>query len=94
MSADDGKEIQAREWVASVVGRELTTDTLHAQLKSGTLLCALLNGIHEGIVPARSINAAGIALKEQLNITTFLQNARALGVREFEHKIYMECALP
>merc|ERR1711920_660821 len=50
-------------------------------LKSGVVLCQLVNRIRPGAVP--KINEAGRPFKERENISNFLKACRNLGVQEY-----------
>ena len=48
---DPKAEAEAKEWIEAVQGESLEGDTLHEALKSGVVLCNLINAIKPGTCP-------------------------------------------
>lgn len=80
-------------WVAEVIGVSpiVSTDieACHAWLKSGVVLCALVNKIQPGIVA--QIEQADAPFPQRENIVRFLRAASALGVHQ--HELFQSSAL-
>jgi hypothetical protein len=77
---DPVAEEEAAKWVQAVTGEDVVSDFFDA-LRTGQVLCQLVNCISPGVVP--KINAAGMPFKERENISNFLRACRALGVQEY-----------
>ena len=82
-------EEQAAWWVGAVTGRQPTTDeSLQAWLKSGVVLCELINAISPGSAAPSTREALARALpmirrlKEIENIGFYSEAARRYGVPE------------
>lgn len=73
-------EEEAAKWVQAVTGEDVVSDFFDA-LRTGQVLCQLVNCISPGVVP--KINAAGMPFKERENISNFLKACRVLGVQEY-----------
>lgn len=74
-------EAHVAKWVEDIVGESRGEQTTHEWLRSGTVLCHLLNAIKPGTVPR--VNAMNAPFKHMENITYFMDGARALGVPEY-----------
>lgn len=74
-----------RAWIAEVTGEPLPaeSDDLSLELKSGVVLCALLNAINPGTVPKTQKSTMPFPMRE--NIKAFTDGARQLGVPEHEN---------
>lgn len=85
LSEQGGKAALLRDWIAEVTGRQLPveSDDLSAELKSGVVLCTLLNAISPGSVP--KIQDVSMPFPQRENIKAFTEGARALGVPEHEN---------
>jgi len=76
---DTNAEKEATSWIEAITGSGVVGQFPEA-LRSGVVLCELLNRIKPGTV-AR-VNAAGKPFKERENISNFLKACRTLGVQE------------
>jgi hypothetical protein len=76
LSAED----QAAQWVEDITGVKVQGE-FGAALRTGQVLCQLLNEIRPGTV--RKINDAGMPFKERENISLFLKTCRNWGVHEY-----------
>lgn len=85
LSEQEGKAMLLRRWIADVTGRELPVESedLRAELKSGVVLCTLLNSISPGTVP--NIQKSSKPFPQRENIKAFTEGARAFGVPEHEN---------
>eukprot|EP01118_Nematostelium_gracile_P018808 TRINITY_DN849_c0_g1_i1.p1 TRINITY_DN849_c0_g1~~TRINITY_DN849_c0_g1_i1.p1 ORF type:complete len:258 (-),score=76.85 TRINITY_DN849_c0_g1_i1:78-851(-) len=75
---DVAKANEAKEWIESMTGEQFSSDDFGDSLKSGVLLCKLLNKIEPGTVP--KINTQNMAFKQMENIAAYLEGSRKLGV--------------
>jgi len=80
---DPELEAQVVKWVEEIVGADKAKgdQSLHEWLKSGQVLCHLLNAIKPGTV--KKVNTMNQPFKQMENITYFMDGARGLGVPEF-----------
>jgi len=70
------EEEVAMDWIELVTGKPI--DKLHQSLKSGVILCELINKIRPGSVP--KINSRAVPLLERENIQMFLNSSVSLGI--------------
>ena len=75
---DYGRERDVVKWIESVMGEKLPSKDLHEALKSGIVLCQLLNKIKPGMI--KKFNTRAIALMEIENIKLYLEGCWKLGV--------------
>merc|ERR1719191_511709 len=68
---------QAREWVCTIVG-PLGDGTLQQELKSGVVLCNLINAIQPGC--CRKPSPSAMPFKQMENISNYLAACDALGM--------------
>jgi len=68
---------QAREWVCTIVG-PLGDGTLQQELKSGVVLCNLINAIQPGC--CRKPSPSAMPFKQMENISNYLAACNALGM--------------
>jgi len=73
---DKNEEEICMDWIELITGDPV--DHFHKSLKSGVLLCKVLNKIRPGIIP--KINPKPIPLLERENIQLFLNGAAKIGV--------------
>lgn len=76
---------EAREWVEAVTGTTFEgdgEDGFHETLKTGHVLCALINKIQEGSV--KKVNKMKMPFASRENVSNYLKAVRAFGVNEFE----------
>jgi len=80
---DPALEAEVVKWVEDIVGADKAKgdQSLHEWLKSGQVLCHLLNAIKPGTV--KKVNTMNAPFKQMENITYFMDGARALGVPEY-----------
>eukprot|EP01047_Picozoa_sp_COSAG01_P065110 COSAG01_NODE_8738_length_2677_cov_3.877424_4_plen_328_part_00 len=83
-------EEQAAAWIGEVLGKPLggtgggeNAASLAARLRSGVVLCELVNTLHPGVVPKVSTSSTPFAQRE--NIERFTAALRALGVPDREN---------
>jgi hypothetical protein len=71
------------KWVEDLVGADKAkgNQSMHEWLKSGQVLCHLLNAIKPGTV--QKVNTMNTPFKQMENITLFMDGARACGVPEY-----------
>lgn len=72
---------QAQRWVEGVTGEKFKA-SFHDSLKSGVLLCRLVNKIKPGSVPENRISLSNMPFNQRENVTAYLDACRRLGVRE------------
>lgn len=77
---DISDEDEAARWIELLTGAEVAGD-FFAALRSGRVLCELVNAINPGVVSR--VNADGKPFKERENICNFLKACRTLGVQEY-----------
>ncbi|KAK3252307.1 hypothetical protein CYMTET_38395 [Cymbomonas tetramitiformis] len=79
---DPESEKQAREWITAITGEDLSqacgAEAFAAALKSGVLLCSLLNGIKPGTV--KKVNKQKMPFMQMENINSYLEGCKALGM--------------
>ena len=75
---DYGRERDIVKWIEAVLGEKLPSKDLHESLKSGIILCKLLNKIKPGMI--KKYNTRAIALMEIENIKLYLEGCWKLGV--------------
>eukprot|EP01094_Clydonella_sp_ATCC50884_P029017 TRINITY_DN891_c0_g6_i1.p1 TRINITY_DN891_c0_g6~~TRINITY_DN891_c0_g6_i1.p1 ORF type:complete len:243 (-),score=88.62 TRINITY_DN891_c0_g6_i1:190-918(-) len=68
---------EAQEWMESVLGSPFPGD-FHESLKSGVLLCELLNKLKPGTIP--KINKNKMAFMQMENISAYIECSREMGV--------------
>lgn len=76
---DSSAEAQAQAWIEEIT-QEPFTESFGPQLKDGTTLCKLANGIKPGTI--KKINSSKLAFKQMENVTFFLKACRKFGVPE------------
>lgn len=76
---DPQKAAAALAWVSAVTKRQLPAD-LHEALKSGTVLCELVNAIWPGSVP--KINQGSMPFVQRENLVNYINACKAKGMRE------------
>lgn len=77
---DNDLEEDAALWVQDITGIQVTGD-FFGMLKTGEVLCQLVNVIRPGSVA--KVNASGMPFRERENISNFLKACRSLGVQEY-----------
>lgn len=68
------------QWIEAIVGSVKGDTTVAEWLKSGIILCNLVNAIQPGLI--RTVNQQNVPFKQMENITKFLNAARDLGLPE------------
>ena len=84
-SADDLQEDEdeAKAWIEAVTQLEKPEDESFEQwLRSGVVLCTLLNALKPGSI--KKISTSTMPFKQMEQISLFLRGIRTLGVQEFE----------
>ena len=84
-SADDLQEDEdeARAWIEAVTQLQKPADeSFEAWLRSGVVLCTLLNALKPGSI--KKISTSNMPFKQMEQISLFLRGIRTLGVQEFE----------
>ena len=79
---DPRLEAEARQWIEAVLGRSLGKGSLQEELKSGEVLCELINKIKPGSVS--KISSMKMPFKQMENIGNYLSACTAIGVAHFE----------
>jgi len=77
---DVAAEEKAMDWIEAVTGERI--DVFHKGLKSGVVLCKLINKIRPGMIT--KINTKPVALMERENLQMYLNACASLGVPPFE----------
>uniref|UniRef100_A0A6B2KZU2 Calponin-homology (CH) domain-containing protein n=1 Tax=Arcella intermedia TaxID=1963864 RepID=A0A6B2KZU2_9EUKA len=80
MAYDVEMEDNIMDWIEELVGEEI--DYFYECLKSGRILCKMLNAIKPGTVP--HINPPGNHLVERENIKYFLRACQVFGVSSYD----------
>jgi hypothetical protein len=83
IAMDPAVEPQLAAWIADVTGQALPPGDLGASLKSGVVLCELLNAIRPKMV--RRISKSKMPFSQRENVKAFIDGARDLGVPEMEN---------
>jgi len=78
MGYDPELEDKAAEWIESVTGESGVKGNFAEALKSGVILCKLLNTIKPGSI--KKINEQSMAFKQRENISNWLTAIQKLGV--------------
>ncbi|KAF9576900.1 Muscle-specific protein 20 [Mortierella alpina] len=73
---DVGREIQAREWIETVVGEPFPHQEFQLSLKDGVILCKLMNVLIPGFVKIKSSKMPFVQME---NISKFLDGCERLG---------------
>ncbi|KAG0242827.1 calponin homology domain-containing protein [Mortierella sp. GBAus27b] len=73
---DVGREIEARNWIETVVGEPFPHEGFQASLKDGVLLCKLMNVLIPGFVKVKSSSMPFVQME---NISKFLEGCGRLG---------------
>lgn len=68
------------QWLQAVYGKALPGDTLQSALRSGEVLCVLINAIRPGAVKAHQ--NARLAFRQMENIGMFLKACREYGLAD------------
>jgi len=68
-----------RQWISQMVGEKIEGDLAEA-LKSGVILCKLLNKIRPNTI--EKYNTKNVALAERENIRAYLEGAKKLGLSQ------------
>jgi len=76
---DQGKQDQAQAWIEEVTGTKLS-DGFQPSLKSGVILCNLINIIKPKSV--RKINKMKAPFMQRENIVKYLEACKAIGLKE------------
>ena len=79
---DPTMEAEARAWIEAVIGEGPLEGTLQEALKSGVVLCNLINKIKPGTV--KKINKMKMPFMQMENIAAYLTGCKDLGVPDFE----------
>ena len=86
---DPALEAACREWIEAVTGEKLGEMSLQQELKSGFVLCQLVNKIQPGVCPAPS--GAKMPFKQMENIGNYLAACQTLGMPQ--HDTFQTVAL-
>jgi len=78
---DPNKMAQAQAWIEAVTGQRFA-GSFHESLKSGVLLCKLLNTIKPGSV--KNINNMTMPFSQRENIANYLKGCSDLGMKEVD----------
>ncbi|CAK9004045.1 unnamed protein product [Durusdinium trenchii] len=68
------------QWIEAIAGSQKGDASVAEWLKSGVVLCDLVNAIQPGLI--RTVNQQCVPFKQMENITKFLNAARELGLPE------------
>ena len=68
-------------WIKTLTGEQFQNG-FAAGLKSGQVLCRLINAIKPDTI--KKIETSSMPFKQMENITAFLKSCRALGVADFD----------
>lgn len=74
---DRKREIEAIEWIKSVVPREPASGDILRMLHSGVVLCKLVNAIVPGTI--KSISTMNAPFKHRDNISNYIEALKSLG---------------
>mmetsp|Transcript_8044 Transcript_8044/g.17992 ORF Transcript_8044/g.17992 Transcript_8044/m.17992 type:complete len:431 (+) Transcript_8044:97-1389(+) len=80
---DVGLENEAAEWIEAITGETGVKGNFAAALKSGEVLCNLMNAIRPKKI---KVNKAGMPFKERENISNFIKACSEVGVQN--HSIF------
>lgn len=75
---DKTLEAAVRKWIEDTTGEKLNGE-FQAALKSGVVLCQLVNKLKPGIV--KSVSPSSLPFKQMENINNFLTAAQTFGIR-------------
>ena len=78
---DTGLEGECRAWIENVTGDKLGESSLQEELKSGVVLCHLINTISPGLIKAPKNSKMPFMQME--NISMYLEGCSKLGVPSF-----------
>lgn len=74
---------EAKAWIEAVTDLQKPEDqSFEEWLRSGVVLCTLLNALKPGSI--KKISTSAMPFKQMESISLFLKGARTLGVQEFE----------
>merc|ERR1712226_253078 len=77
---DPERQDACQAWIEEVTGLEMGDESFHEWLKSGVVLCRLVNKIKKKSV--RKINKGKMAFKQRENISNYNNACKALGLRD------------
>ena len=80
---DPQAEHACRMWIEAVTGDKLGESSLQEELKSGVVLCHLVNAIKPGLLPAKAPSTSKMPFKQMENISLYLDACTKLGVPSF-----------
>ena len=86
---DSGKASAVKVWIEAVTKRSLSND-LHASLKSGVVLCELINAIWPGSVA--KINQGAMPFVQRENVVAYLDAGKKRGLRETDCFVRTHCS--
>lgn len=75
------EEKEIKQWLETILGRNLGDDPLQQILKDGTVLCELMNIIKPGSCVYKK--SPGLFIQRE-NINSFIMSARSVGVPDYE----------
>ena len=75
---DHALEAEVRAWIEAVTGERMGSGSFQQELKSGAVLCTLVNAIKPGV--CKKPSSSGMAFKQMENIGNYLAAATELGV--------------
>ena len=75
-------EKEAKLWIEAVIGESLEEGTFHEVLKSGVILCKLINALKPGSV--KKISSKKIPFMQMENVAAYLSACHDLGIPDFE----------
>eukprot|EP01041_Mallomonas_annulata_P009333 gene9333-19375_t len=79
----DDTESDVKQWITSITGHEIGDDgSLADALKSGVILCELINKIEPGTI--QKIDDSKTHFKQMENIKRFLRACRSFGMKEHD----------
>ncbi|KAL6055706.1 calponin [Balamuthia mandrillaris] len=80
---DPKRAAEARQWIESVTGEQFASEDFVEALKSGVLLCKLVNALKPGTI--RTINTSSMPFKQMENIAAYINATRDMGVPDREN---------
>jgi len=75
---DVQKANEAKHWIEEVTGESFQSNDFQESLKSGVMLCKLLNNLQPGTVP--KINTQNMPFKQMENVAAYIEGSKKLGV--------------
>jgi len=79
-SFDPDRSNESRQWIEEMTGKRFPSESFHESLKSGVLLCELVNKVKPGTIS--KINSGGMPFVQMENIAAYINGCKAIGLED------------